>query len=153
MAKIDTIKEFAMLGFSRLDRAIDGVTEEQLDWMSCSEANTARNILTHLISEWYGFIPKIIAGDKDAPVKGVPEGYVGNADMSLEEIMKDYNEGKKHLLEQLGKVKDEDLAKEMDWFMGKQTVGFYLMMGVSEIIHHEGQIAAIRGVEKRIKGL
>ena len=153
MAKIDTIKEFAMLGFTRLDRAIDGVTEEQLDWMSCSEANTVRNIVTHLISEWYGFVPKIIAGDKDAPVKGVPEGYVGNADMSLEEIMKDYNEGKKHLLEQLGKVKDEDLAKEMDWFMGKQTVGFYLMMGVSEIIHHEGQIAAIRGVEKRIKGL
>ena len=153
MAKMDTIKEFAGLGFTRLDRALDGLPEEQLDWMSCSEANTIRNIVTHLISEWYGFIPKIIAGDKDAPVKGVPEGYVGNADMSLEEIMKDYNEGKKHLLEQLGKVQDEDLAKEMDWFMGKQPVGFYLMLGVSEIIHHEGQIAAIRGVEKRLKGL
>jgi hypothetical protein len=50
-------------------------------------------------------------------------------------------------------VKEEDLAKEMDWFMGKKTRGFYLMLGVSEIIHHEGQIAAIRGVEKRIKGL
>jgi hypothetical protein len=41
----------------------------------------------------------------------------------------------------------------MDWFMGKQTVGSYLMLGVSEIIYHEVQIAAIRGVEKRIKGL
>ena len=153
MAKIDTIKEFAGLGFSRLDRAIDGLTEEQLDWMSCSEANTVRNILTHLISEWYGFIPKIIAGDKDAQVKGVPEGYVGNVDMSLGDIMKDYNEGKKYLMDELSKVKDEQLAKELDWFMGKQTVGSYLMLGVSEIIHHEGQIAAIRGVEKRIKGL
>lgn len=153
MAKIDTIKEFAMLGLNRLDRAIEGVTEEQLDWMSCSEANTIRNILTHLISEWYGFVPKIIAGDKDAPVKGVPEGYVGNADLSLEDIMKDYNEGKKHLLDQLNNVKDEHLTKEMDWFMGKLPVGSYLMLGVSEILHHEGQIAAIRGVEKRIKGL
>jgi len=153
MAKIDTIKEFAMLGYSRLDRALEGVTEEQLDWMSCSEANTIRNIVTHLISEWYGFVPKIIAGDKDAPVKGVPEGYVGNTDLSLEDIMKDYYEGKKHLLDQLNNVKDEQLAKEMDWFMGKQPVGFYLMLGVSEIIHHEGQIAAIRGVEKRLKGL
>ncbi len=153
MAKIDTIKEFAMLGFNRLDNALKDLTEEQLDWMSCSEANTVRNIVTHLISEWYGFVPKIIAGDKDLPVKGVPEGYVGNKDLSLETIMKDYNEGKKHLLAELGKVKDEHLAKEMDWFMGKQPVGSYLMLGVSEIIHHEGQIAAIRGVEKRIKGL
>ena len=153
MGKINTIKEFAGLGFMRLDRALDGLTEEQLDWMSCSEANTIRNILTHLISEWYGFIPKIIAGDKDAQVKGVPEGYVGSTDLSLEDLMKDYKEGKEYLLKKLGKVKDEDLGKEMDWFMGKQTIGSYLMLGVSEIIHHEGQIAAIRGVEKRLKGL
>ena len=153
MAKIDTIKEFAELGFNRLDGALQDLTEEQLDWMSCSEANTIRNIVTHLISEWYGFVPKIIAGDKDAPVKGVPEGYVGNKDLSLETIMKDYNEGKKHLLAELGKVTDTQLAKEMDWFRGKQPVESYLMLGISEIIHHEGQIAAIRGVEKRIKGL
>lgn len=153
MAKIDTIKEFAELGFNRLDGALKDITEEQLDWMSCSEANTIRNILTHLISEWYGFVPKIIAGDKDAKVKGVPEGYVGNKDLSLDQIMKDLKEGKDHLRKELGKVKDEDLAKEMDWFMGKKPVGFYLMLAVSEIIHHEGQIAAIRGVEKRLKGL
>lgn len=153
MAKIDTIKEFAELGFNRLDGALKDITEEQLDWMSCSEANTIRNILTHLISEWYGFVPKIIAGDKDAKVKGVPEGYVGNKDLNLDQIMKDLKEGKDHLRKELGKVKDEDLAKEMDWFMGKKPVGFYLMLAVSEIIHHEGQIAAIRGVEKRLKGL
>ena len=152
MAKIDTIKEFAELGFTRLDGALKDLTEDQLDWMSCSEANTIRNILTHLISEWYGFVPKIIAGDKDAKVKGVPEGYVGNKDLSLDQIMKDLKEGKDHLRKELSKVKDDDLAKEMDWFMGKKPRGFYLMLGVSEIIHHEGQIAAIRGVEKRLKG-
>ena len=153
MAKIDTIKEFAELGFTRLDGALKDLTEEQLDWQSCSEANTIRNITTHLVSEWYGFVPKIIAGDKDAKVKGVPEGYVGNKDLSLDQIMKDLKEGKDHLRAELGKVKDEDLAKEMDWFMGKKPKGFYLELGVSEIIHHEGQIAAIRGVEKRLKGI
>ena len=153
MAKIDTIKEFAELGLMRLDRAIADLSEDQLDWKSCSEANTVRNIMTHLISEWYGFIPKAIAGDKDAKVKGVPEGYVGNMDLSLKEIMDDYKEGKEYLLDHLSKVKDVNLSKEMDWFMGKRPVGFYLMLGVSEIVHHEGQIAAIRGVEKRLKGL
>lgn len=153
MEKTKTIKEFAELGLFRLDRALKDLPEDQLDWLSCSEANTIRNILTHLVYEWNGFIPKTVAGDKNAKVKGVPEGYVGNKDLSLEDIMGDIAEGKKYLLEQLGKVKDEDLGKEMDWFMGPKTLGFYLMLGVSEIIHHEGQIAAIRGVEKRLKGI
>jgi hypothetical protein len=151
MDKAKTIKEFAELGLFRLDRVLKDLTEEQLDWQSCTEANTIRNILTHLVYEWNGFIPKIVAGDKEAKVKGVPEGYVGNKDLSLDDIMKDVAEGKEYLLEQLDKVKDEDLAKDMDWFMGPKTQGFYLMLGVSEITHHEGQIAAIRGVEKRLK--
>ena len=148
MGKIDTIKEFAELGFTRLDGALKDLPEEQLDWKSCTEANTIRNIMTHLIGEWYGFIPKIIKADKDAEVKG----YEAKPDMSLEELMKDYQKGKEHLRAKLGKVKDADLAKEMDWFMGKKPMGFYLMLGVSEIIHHEGQIAAIRGVNKRLQG-
>jgi len=153
MTKIETIREFAEVGFTRLDNSLKDLTEEQLDWMSCSKANTIRNILTHLVSEWYGFVPKIIAGDKDAKVKGVAEGYIGNKELSMAKIMADLKEARDYLRSELAKVKDEDLTKEMDWFMGKKTRGFYLMLGVSEIIHHEGQIAAIRGVEKRLKGL
>ncbi len=149
MGKIGTIKEFTKVGFNRLDNATKDLTEELLDWKSSSEANTIRNILGHLIGEWYGFIPKILAGDKDLEV----EGYSGAEGKSLEQIISDLAEGKKHLLTELDKVKDEDLAKEMDWFMGKLPVGNYLMIGVSEILHHEGQIAAIRGVDKRVKGL
>lgn len=149
MGKVDCIKGFATVGFNRLGGAMKNVTEEQLDWMSCSEANTIRNILGHLIGEWYGFIPKLIAGDKDAEVPG----YAGCEGKSLEEIKKDLEEGKKHLMAQLDALTEEDLAKEMEWFMGKLPIGQYLMLGVSEIIHHEGQIAAILGVEKRIKGV
>ena len=147
MGKMSSIKEFTQVGFNRLNNAMKDLSEEQLDWKSCSEANTIRNILGHLIGEWYGFIPKILAGDKDLEVKG----YSGTEGKSLEQIMSDLAEGQKHLLAELDKVKDEDLTKEMDWFRGKQPVGSYFMLGVSEILHHEGQIAAIRGVENRIK--
>jgi uncharacterized damage-inducible protein DinB len=149
MGKIGTIKEFTEVGFNRLNNATKDLTEEQLDWKSCSEANTIRNILGHLIGEWYGFIPKILAGDKNLEV----EGYSGTEGKSLEQIISDLAEGQKHLLAKLDKVKDEDLTKEMDWFRGKLPVGSYLMIGVSEILHHEGQIAAIRGVENRIKSV
>jgi uncharacterized damage-inducible protein DinB len=149
MVKVECLKGFATVGFNRLGSATANLTEEQLDWKSCSEANTIRNILGHLIGEWYGFIPKLIAGNKDAEVKG----YAGCEGKSLAEIKKDMEAGKKYLMGKLDGLKDKDLEKEMDWFMGKLPIGNYLMIGVSEIIHHEGQIAAILGVEKRIKGL
>ena len=149
MGKVDNIKHFAGMSLNRLDNTTKNLSEEQLDWKSCSEANTVRNILGHLVGEWYGFIPKIAAGSKDAEV----EGYAGTEGKSLEQIMADYEAGKGNLMKTLDGISDEDLAKEMEWFMGKQSTANYLMLGVSEILHHEGQIAAILGVEKRIKGL
>ena len=149
MGKVDNIKHFAGMSLNRLDNTTKNLSEEQLDWKSCSEANTVRNILGHLVGEWYGFIPKIAAGSKDAEV----EGYAGTEGKSLEQIKADYEAGKGNLMKTLDGISDEDLAKEMEWFMGKQSKANYLMLGVSEILHHEGQIAAILGVEKRIKGL
>jgi uncharacterized damage-inducible protein DinB len=137
------------MSLNRLDNTTKNLSKEQLDWKSCSEANTVRNILGHLVGEWYGFIPKIVAGSKDAEV----EGYAGTEGKSLEQIKADYEAGKANLMKTLDGISDEDLAKEMEWFMGKQSTANYLMLGVSEILHHEGQIAAILGVEKRIKGL
>lgn len=151
MSDIETIKEFANLGFMRLERATSELTEEQLDWQSCREANTIRWILTHLNSEFFGFIPKIVSGNKDLESE-LPEDYVGNMEYSLEKIMGDLEKGKSKLMGMLDDLDNEDLDEEMDWFFGKRTKGFYLMLAVSEIVHHEGQIAAILGVEKRMKG-
>ena len=149
MPKVDGIKHFASMSLNRLDGATKNITEEQLDWKSCSEANTIRSILGHLIGEWYGFIPKIAAGNKDAEVAG----YAGADGKSVEEIKADYEAGKVQLMKVLDGISDEDLDKEMDWFMGKKPLANYLMMGVSEILHHEGQLSAVLGVEKRIKGV
>ncbi len=149
MPKVDGIKHFATMSLNRLDNTTKNITEDQLDWKSCTEANTIRNILGHLIGEWYSFIPKIAAGNKDAEV----EGYAGADGKSVEEIKADYEAGKAQLMKVLDGISEEDLAKEMEWFMGKQSAAHYLMLGVSEILHHEGQISAVLGVEKRIKGL
>jgi uncharacterized damage-inducible protein DinB len=150
--KIEMLKAFAELGFSRLDGAIKDLTEEQLDWKSCSEANTIRWVLTHLASEMFVFVPKIIKGDKEYKPEGWPDNYVGNESYSLEKIKGDIEKGKTKLMKKLGKLTEEVLAEEMDWFYGKQPKQAYLMLAISEIIHHEGQIAAILGVEKRLQG-
>ena len=151
--KIETMKAFAEVGFSRLDRATKDLTEEQLDWKSCSEANTIRWILTHLNSEFFSFFPKIVKADKTYVPEGWPADYVGNMSYSLDKIMADYGKGKENVLKLLGGLEEQDLEKEIDWFYGKQPMETYLMLAISEIIHHEGQVAAILGVEKRMKGI
>ncbi len=150
--KVATIKAFAMLGFDRLDRATKDLKEELLDWKSCPEANTIRWILTHLSSELHTFIPKIITGDKEYIPEGWPEDYVGNKSYNLKKIMGDIKFGKEKLVKTIDGLTDAKLAEPLDWFYGKQPKEMYLMLAVSEIMHHEGQVAAILGVEKRMKG-
>ena len=116
MGKVDNLKHFAGMSLNRLDNTTKNLSDEQLDWKSCSEANTVRNILGHLVGEWYGLIPKIAAGSKDAEVAG----YAGAEGKTLEQIKADYEAGKGNLMKTIDGISDEDLAKEMEWFMGKQ---------------------------------
>jgi len=150
--KIEMMKSFAQVGFGRLDRATKNLTEEQLDWKSCPEANTIRWNLTHLASEMFVFVPKIIKGDKTYKPENWPDDYVGNKGYSLEKIMRDIEKGKAKFMKKLDGLTEEGLAEEMDWFYGKRPKQHYLMLAISEILHHEGQIAAILGVEKRMQG-
>jgi uncharacterized damage-inducible protein DinB len=146
----ETIKSFALLGFSRLENVTKDLKEEQLDWKYCPQANTVRWLLTHLSNELHVYIPKILKGDKDYYPEGWPEDYIGNTGYSLEKILGDLDEGKNKLIKSLEATADEGLDEEMDWFYGKLPRLSYLNLIVSEILHHEGQIAAILGVEKRM---
>jgi hypothetical protein len=103
-------------------------------------------------SELHVFIPKILTGDKEYTPKGWPEDYVGNTSYSLKKILGDIEDGKSKLMKSLDGLKPEALSEEMDWFYGKAPKENYLLLAISEILHHEGQIAAILGVEKRMKG-
>jgi uncharacterized damage-inducible protein DinB len=123
-----------------------------LDWKSCTEANTIRWCLTHLSSELHAFVPKILTGNLEYKPEGWPDDYEGNLSYSLKKIMGDIEAGKDKLMKSLDEVTDESLAEEIDWFFGKQPRQAYLLLAISEIMHHEGQIAAILGVEKRMKG-
>ena len=84
--------------------------------------------------------------------EGWPDDYVGNESYSFEKIRGDLEKGKAKLMKKLDNLTEEVLAEEIDWFRGKQPKQAYLMLAISEILHHEGQIAAILGVEKRMQG-
>ena len=125
------------------------INEELLDWASCADANTLRWILTHLNQELYVYLPRMLGGTVP---DDWPEDYIENSSYSLEKIMGDLESGKKNLLGLLDATKDESLNVEVDLFMGKKPLQFYVTLMISEIIHHEGQIAAIVALDKRIRG-
>jgi uncharacterized damage-inducible protein DinB len=147
------LKSFTEIGFSRLEAAIKDLTEEQLDYKICPEATTIRWILTHLAAVLHVYFPKTLTGNKDYKPEGWPDDYTGNPSYSLEKILGDLETGKTKLFENIENLDTMALDKELDWFFGVKTREYYFMLGISEIHHHEGQISAILGVEKRLNGL
>ena len=148
--KTNMIKDFAQIGFDRLEGATKNLKPEQLDWKSCSQANTIRWILTHLSEELNVYMPKFLGAEVPADW---PKDYVGNPKYKMEKILADIQRGHRKLNAGLNKLTNEQLDEPVEAWAGKKPREYYLMLMTTEIIHHEGQIAAILGVEKRMEGL
>jgi len=146
--KIQMIKTYAQLSFERLAEATKNLKPEQLDWKSCKEANTVRWILTHLVEELQVYFPTFVSSMTAA--KNWPKDYVGNKGYSLEKILADVEKGKQSLMKGLDKLKPAQLDEEVDMWGTKAKRDYAIMMMTSEVLHHEGQIAAILGLQKRM---
>jgi len=147
--KTKMIKDFAQIGFDRLGSATKNMKPEQLDWKSCTQANTIRWILTHLSEDLNVDMSKFLNAEKP---KDWPKDYVGNPKYKMEKILADIERGHRKLNAGLNKLTNEQLEEPVEAWAGKKPREYYLMLMTTEITHHEGQIAAILGVEKRMKG-
>ena len=148
--KTKMIKDFADIGFNRLGNLTKNLTDEQLDWKSCEHANTIRSVLTHISEELNVYLPKFLGIN---PPKDWPKDYAGNKKYKLTKILKDIDAGKRKFYAGLNKLTNEKIDEEIDGWSGKKPRSYYIMLMTTEIIHHEGQIAAILGIDKRIKGI
>lgn len=148
--KIETIKIIAEIGLDRLERATREVEPDQLDWRPFLETNTLRWILTHEAHILHVAFPRILLGDSKYLPKGWPDDYQGNEGYTLGKILRDIEEGRANLMVGLDRLTDESLAEAIE-FAGTRTRELAVMWMISEIIHHEGQVAAALGARKRMK--
>ena len=103
-----------------------------------------------LSQQWNLGIERAIRGDITYKPAGWPDDYVGNATYPLTRIMDDIKKGRTKVIESLGKVKPADLDVEVPTPRGgTRKREAMLMTLISEIPHHEGQIAYIRGAISR----
>lgn len=146
LTRLNVIKTFADTFFGRFENSIKDVKESEIDWRPVPEANNIRWILTHLSQQWNVGFPRMFKGDPNYKPSNWPDDYVGSQKLSLSEILGDLKKGKEIVLQGLSQLKEEDLDADITLWGGTRKRSFGLMAYLSEIVHHEGQIAYLRGI-------
>ncbi len=145
-AQTRLMKDHVEYIFERIEHAVKGLTEDELSWTPCRGSNTIEWILTHMARIGYVLIPQAILGT----VK--PGGW--NDDYqeqphSLDELLGDLEKAHKIINEALSETCDEELAAPLtirDRETDRKGLLFHLL---AELMHHNGQIAMLRGIYKR----
>lgn len=147
--KVGLIKTCAEIAFDRFYRATKGLSESEIDWRPMEEANSIRWILTHLSKQWNVGIPRILKGDPKYTPKDWPEDYIGNRSYSLKKIMVDLEKGKNAVMSELEELSPKELEAEIPLWGGTRKLQDVVLLYLSEIFHHNGQIAYLRGAVGR----
>jgi len=143
--QVEFFKSLGETAFGRLERSTKELTTKEIDWRPMEEANSIRWILTHISRICNVGFPRIFKGDSTYTPKGWPEDYVGNISYSLEKIMGDLEKGKDIVMCGLGELTQADLEADIPLWGGTRRRDFAVMVYLSEIIHHAGQIAYLKG--------
>jgi len=151
--KIGAMRIFTKFGLERLRWDLREVAPELLDWKLCEEVNSVRWLLAHISMVLNVYIPRAVTGDLGYVPEGWPDDYADDGSRSLEMLVADIEGGEVRALESLNNLSPESLEDTLDWYIGKERREVYLMILASEILHHEGQVAAAIGLKRRMDGL
>ena len=150
---LNAMKIFTKFGLRRLRWITENLDDEIFDWKMTAQSNSIRWVLSHISLILNVFFPRAITGDLEYYPQELPRKYLDNPSLSIQRIRKDIEHGELIVTEQLGSLDKEKLEEPLEWYLGPNEREFYLMILCSEILHHGGQIAAILGNWRRIKGI
>ncbi len=131
--------------YDRTKKTLEGVTEEELSWLPSPTANTAGRILRHVARISSVLLPQVVEGT----TRGDWDDGYENDEHTLPEMLADLEAGRVKVLKRLGSFSEADWETTIPLWGGvhPRKEGVYML--VSELAHHEGQIAYIRGAYRR----
>lgn len=140
------MKDHVEYVFERMGQTVNDLSEDELSWTPCQGSNTIKWILTHMARIGCVLIPQVIQGT----VK--PEGWDDDYEEqphSLDELLGDLR--KAHMIISKGLIEtcDEELAAPLTIWGRETDMKSLLFHLLAELIHHNGQIAMLRGIYKR----
>ncbi len=144
------LKDQAEYIFGSISRTVEGITEEDAKWKPTDESNSVAWTLNHMSRIANVSIPRIIKGDKEYTPADWPEDY-RDQDYTVEKMLKDLDAAKGVVMKGIGKLTSEQLEEEIPLWGGtkKRKTGIFAYLG--ELVHHKGQIAYLKGTQKRLK--
>ncbi|MGD0804591.1 MAG: DinB family protein [Candidatus Bathyarchaeia archaeon] len=140
------LTDFAEYIFREITYTNDKITPEILDWRPVKEANSIHWILTHQTRIASLLIPQVITGTHN------PAGWDDNYQEqphSLEELRNDLREAREKVLSLLDGLEEEDLNRKIMVWGSKQPLKEAIFALLGELMHHNGQIAMLKGIKKR----
>jgi len=147
--KVEDLKSVAAQAFGRFDATMKDLKESEVDWRPVEEANNIRWILSHLSQQWNVGLQRTLRGDNNYKPAGWPDDYVGSKTVTYAQLLADLEKGKTGVIEGIAKLKPTDLTVEVQSPAGPLKRFDRLLRLLSEVTHHEGQIAFIRGTITR----
>lgn len=148
--KTIVLKELTELSFKALEDLLKDLNEDELYWRPTDESNNIDWIINHVCRISNTTLPRIIKGDQTFKPIGWPDDYK-DRNHSLEKYFSDLVVGKKIVIDGISSLSDAQLNEEIQLWGGKKKRKEGLYTYISEIIHHKGQIAFIKGTIKRKK--
>ena len=142
----DLLKQHSDYIFERIEGTVEGLSEAEASWRPCQGSNDIMWILTHMARIGGLLIPQAIQGT--VKPGGWDDDYEERTH-SLEEVIGDLGGAKSKIGELLDGTSDEELGRPVTiWGRGtdRKSMLFHLM---AELIHHNGQIAMLRGIYGR----
>jgi hypothetical protein len=146
--RIITLTEYSEYVFERLDRILENLTEKEVDWRPTDESNDIRWILNHISRLLNVIIMIYIKGEPDFVPEGWPSDYNQHR-YDLERYLSDIKKGKEKMLEALKSLTPKQLKGEVTRRGRTRTRQLGIFVMLSEIIHHAGQIAYLKGTINR----
>lgn len=150
--KIEAMRIFTEFGLTRLEWDLRNLDDGCLDWRPSPEANSVRWLLTHISMVLNVYLPRALTGDLEYLPDDWPGNYHDDADLSKEKILGDIAFGKESALRGFRELTPKSLEEMIDWYIGDAKRETYLMILASEVLHHEGQVAATIGLKERMEG-
>jgi hypothetical protein len=145
------IQENAAFLFTRLQKTIEGLTQEESEWKPTPESNNIVWQLNHLSRIINLNMPRLIKEDKDWSPKNWDSNYK-EAVIEIKKLIQDIDHGKLTVLPELGDLSKAQLEKETKYWGGTRKHKEGLFAYLAEIAHHKGQIAYIRATYARLHG-
>jgi hypothetical protein len=140
------LTEFAEYIFREISYTNDELTPEILDWKPHPESNNIRWILTHQTRIASILLPQVITGTNNPA--GWDDDYQ-EQQHSLDELREDLSKAKEKVLSLIDALSEEDMNTEIgvwgETHPRKEAV--FTLLG--ELLHHNGQIAMLKGIKRR----